>query len=269
MSVEEEEPIMRLVLRNIRAGLVIGFVVLFGYFGSALLGTTYLENEVLSVRLEVKKGPYACGELVPLTVIVKNTGSVAVEILEDTDISVGNVFVHVAYEDGPYREYVGPGWGLRCFAPGSTVGLQPNKSMRITATLLYNHGPDTHHLSAAAAESVLRDRLKPGYALAAPGRYKIKASVYDTVRGIEIGSEPLTIDVYEPEGVDGEVWDILKSNADYAYFIQTGSSPKGLTEGEYTLTLVETLSHVVNDYPRSVYTPTIKSSLAVWEEHSR
>ena len=166
-----------------------------------------------------------------------------------------------ASEDLRYKEYRGPGWGLRDVAESGSITLRPGQAHRTRATILYNHGVETEHLNARRAKEIREQFLGTGYALGTPGRYRIKARLYGHRFVNYIESAPIEITVSEPTGIDREVWEVLKTDPEYGYFIQSGG-PKGHPTTPRNVQMMETLEKIANDQPLSRYTEGINQSLS-------
>lgn len=75
---------------------------------------------------------------------------------------------------------------------------------------------------------------------------------------------PLEINVDHPQGSDLIIWDTIMNNADYGWFLQQRSAPKGPRIVEFRQ-VIETLRQLVNLYPTSAYAENIQLSLAKHE----
>jgi hypothetical protein len=234
----------------------------------AVVGAVFLVAEAdgrqeasgLRLVLTADSMSYVLGQPVNLDVSVVNTSQTPALIPDGADVWEGYVEVLIAFEDGGYKEYKGPGWGLRDVARSGSIAVGRGHAHTTQATILYNHGVETQHLNALRAREIEERFLETGYALATPGRYRIKARLYDRRFVSSIESPPIEITVGEPAGVDREVWEVLKTDPDYGYFIQSGG-PRGHPRDPRNTKMAETLEKLANDRPQSRYTEAITRAL--------
>jgi hypothetical protein len=246
-------------------------LTVFGAFTvSAAPGWAQSPRETASSRsgavLEVRtsRQAYSLGEPVDLEIGARNGSNQPIVIPGGLDVLQGFVQVVVAFEDGPFREYRGPGWGLED-ARSAPVVLGPRQRMTTAASILFNHGVPSGHLNRDAAAEVAGRFLTEGYALPVPGRYRIKAVLFDE-RGDEVvESQPIEIAVEEPTGEDREVWGVLRSDPELGYFVQAGA-PRGRSSDVRKQQLVTTLERLVAYHPGSRYAEVLRERLARYHD---
>jgi hypothetical protein len=240
-------------------------VILLGA-GYALHRNTSAQNVgSLTLELQTDQQSYLPGEIVALHFSVRNTTSSPILLNNEATVWDGNLKVFVSYENGPFREYVGPGWGTRDRVPGAPLKLNPSQSFDTEATVLWNQKLETSHLNEIYAKKVAKQRLGTAYALSEQGRYYLKAVLFDARTGTSIESTPVSLTVEEVQGAELRVWNSLKENADYALLIQTG----GLMEhpkGSKTLRTASELEKIVARHQDSRYARQIRSGLAKYKE---
>jgi hypothetical protein len=206
---------------------------------------------VLEIRADRKS--YLAGEPVRLEFRAINRADGPVLLPGGSDVWHGHLKVLIAHEAEGYREYRGPGWGLRDVLDAGSIKLGPGAVFKTEATVLYNH-PFRTLSKELAAQYVATE-----YALGRAGTHQIKAILSDEEFEDEIESRPIEVVVEEPRGVDREVWNELKTNPEYGYFIQTGGKghPGSLTSPD----VAEGLERIVTSYPTSRYVKSIAPSL--------
>lgn len=219
----------------------------------------------LQLALRADRTSYVLGEPVNLDVKVVNLSSTPAVIPEGADVWVGHLELLIAFEDGRYRTYRGPGWGLTDSPGSGSITLLRGQAHMTQATILYHQGVDTDHLNARRAREIREHFLETGYALAMPGRYRIKARLYDERFADSIASAPIDITVDEPDGIDRDVWAVLKENPDFGYFIQSGG-PHGHPTAPENVRMVETLEELANEQPLGRYAEVIRRSLDIHRE---
>jgi hypothetical protein len=214
----------------------------------------------LAVEIAADKQSYLPGELIGLKFNVTNRSDQSVALPGEASVWDGHLKVFVAYQDEEYKEYRGPGWGLKDVVRFNPIVLAPGVSHETEATILYHKGKGVRHLSAVYQKQIVEKEMTGGYALAEAGGYRIKAVLYDFNYAYRIESEPIRIVIEEPVGADLKVWNRLKENSDYGRFIQTGSAGKPSTAESRQL--VENLTEIADAYPESNYLKGIRLGLS-------
>jgi hypothetical protein len=225
-----------------------------------------LEGAMLEVRSAASA--YVPGELVNLAISVTNLSAGVLSVPAGVDVWEGQVEVLIAFEDGPFRQYQGPGWGLRDTVPRAAIALQPGKTVRTSATVLYSHGMERKHLNKRLADEIAAQHLEDGYALARPGRHRIKALLHDEGFTETIESQAIEITVDEPQGPDRDVWRALERDAEYGYFMQAGSV-KGHPDSARSRQIVAVLEKIFSDFPASRYAEPLGIALSKHHETLR
>ncbi len=223
--------------------------------------TSFGQVSGLALEVQPNKPAYVLGEPVELRFRVINRSVSPVSLPGGADVRLGNLRVFVAYENEGFKEYLGPGWGTKDTAGGRPIQLNPGGSLQTEATILYNRVVATAHLNERAARPIVQKYIQSAYALARPGTCRIKATLYDSRFANQVESSPAQIQVGEPQGVDLQVWNVLRNDADYGHFIQTGSG-RGHPTSAKTRQIVQTLESIVNSYPASTYAEGIRRSLS-------
>jgi len=222
-----------------------------------------LEGAMLDVRASAPR--YVLGELVHLDISVTNVSGGVIPLPAGFDVWEGHVEVAIAFEDEPFRNYRGPGWGLRDALPHEAIALQAGTTVQTDATILYSHGIETRHLNKRVAGEVAARNLEEGYALARPGRYRIKAVLHGAGFVETIESHPTEIIVDEPHGPDRDAWAVLKTDPEYGYFIQAGG-PMGHPDSKRSRQILAVLERIVGDYPRSRYAESLGLAISKHRE---
>lgn len=216
------------------------------------------EGIVIDVRAD--KRPYVLGDPLELDIEVMNRSAATIQMPGQIDVWVGNIEVFVTDASGEYKQYRGPGWGLRDVADAGTQTLRSGRAANTSATLLYNHGSRVDHLNAAA-QAKLGGRLAEGFAFTRAGIYSVVVVYRGGDRMADVVSEPVQIVMTEPKGDDLQVWNRLRVDPETAYFLHTASA-KGHPASDKALALVDTLEALVNLHPASHYADAIRTSLA-------
>ena len=214
----------------------------------------------LALELQSDETSYLPGEMVSLHFSIINKSNVPMSLSKESTVWDGNLKVLIAYEGGPLREYFGPGWGARDRVGGEPLKLAPAQSFETDATILWNQRMDTSHLSQPYAKRLTKERITTDYALSNAGTYSIRAVLHNPQTGNIVESTPLIITVEEPQDGDLEIWNKIKEDANYGFFIQTG----GLIEhpkGPKTTKVANDLETLLSQHSDSHYAKSIRSSL--------
>lgn len=216
-------------------------------------------SDGLALTLQSSKPSYVLGELVNLKVKVTNQTSQAVPLAGTTDVWTGAVKVFIASGEGDFKEYLGPGWGLKCVVSTAQVEISPGGNFETAATVLYNHRMETGHLSKMYASQISRKHLGTDYAFAGPGAYRLKAVLQ--TEGGTLESGVLEIDIREPQGVDRSIWEVLREDPGLGYFVQSGG-PMGPPETPRSQQLEATLERLIGSFPEGRQVEGIRAGLA-------
>ncbi len=204
---------------------------------------------LLSLELEIERDEYILGEPIHFTVQMRNDTDLPVIAHKKIAVGHGYLQIFVAFEDGDYKKYLGPQWGIVDVFGNFVTNLQPGESMATSASILYNHPTRT------------RTSIPSKYALIRSGKYSVKAVLYNIRFREMIESDVMNIQMVEPEGDDAAVWESMKRDPRFAYFIQTGVSIPSASR------IVPELEKIQATYPASRYVEHIK--LALQKHHSR
>ena len=212
---------------------------------------------LLSVTLLASKQQFILGEPIPLVFKVTNESNSRIELPGVVDVRGGGVRVRIAFENGPYREYHGPMWGL-VNLHGSPK-LASSSSIEITATILHHRAPKRGGLNEQTWERITQETIDTEIALPKPGRYLLKAILFN-----KIESTPVEIQVTEPQRLDDrEVWNFLSNQPEYALFMQSGDLLLPATgPGKRTIEIVDGIESFINYHSTSTYSPYFRTAIA-------
>ncbi len=215
------------------------------------------------LTLEVKsdKETYVPGQLVSLTFKTLNKSDSPLVLNGNASVWNGRMKVVISYAGREYLEYRGPGWGLHETFVAKRKTLQPREFAESEATILYNNVTRTSHLSEEHARQIAGHKIKSEYVFAEPGVYSVKAIMFDSSFTEQIESAPIQIVINAPFGADLEVWNEIKKNGNYGYFIQAGSSRHNVDDVR-TTAMLSTLEELVAQHPDSEHSQSIKNSLS-------
>lgn len=216
----------------------------------------------LILEVQADKQRYVLGEPVALKFSVINSSNYVVVLPDRPDVWRGAIGVFIAYQDDNYKGYLGPRWGLTDTRGENSLPLASGQSYETSASILHNHRVETSHLSEMYAKEIREKHIDTEIAFPKQGVYRIKAILRLDSKS-EIESKPVTIEVAEPYTADDvEVWNVLKSDPEYAYFIQTGGFRASSGTDPRSKQKVETLERLLSLYPASTYNQAIRDALS-------
>ena len=218
-------------------------------------------GDPLTLEVRAAKERYVLGESVALTFRLLNRSSSSVTLDSAPDVQNGRLDVLIAFEGGDFKSYLGPDWGLRDAVSREPFRLAPGQSFETQASILFHHVMPVGHLSPLYANQIRQEQILDEYALSAGGTYRIKAALSGTRDRNQLESPPLTLSVDEPYGADLEVWNVLKTDGDFGYFLQTGSprKPRAAAKTEHIVRTLENLSQL---WPTSRHIGSIRTALS-------
>ena len=213
----------------------------------------------LAITLQSDKQEYILGEPVSVTFKVVNTSNARIQLPGLIDVFAGQLVFRIAFENGPYRLYRGPGWYIWGAKTSKPSTLDPGASIETTATVLHNRAPQRGRLNEETWKRVAESEIDIELALFKLGRYCLKAILLGTIE-----SPPLEIYINEPQTIDDiEMWKLMSKHPEYAYFMQTrGDLLQGTFTDQRTKEMVDTIESFVNYHAASTYTPYFREAIA-------
>lgn len=247
--------------------LVLTIVCSIIFFGLSSL--VYLQEETnVTRKLELSVIPskvnYMLGEVVTLSFKLTNKNDEKISIIGNLKTSDGYLNVYLSQEGDNYRKYIHSKWGTEN-TKRQPINFSPNENVTNSATILWNSKRETEGLNNEVAKKATEGRILTHYAFPESGTYFVKASYYiyfvTQERPVLIESEPIQITIEEPVGEDLEVWNIIKDNGDFAYFLQESDFkiPSYKTNEREKFRLK--IERILNQYPNSFYTNSLEQSL--------
>lgn len=211
-----------------------------------------------TVTLHANEKQTILGEPISLTIRGTNSSTVPIEIPGPIDVLGGTLTVRIAFENGPYRQYIGPLWHMRGVKVLKPPTLAPGATIETTATVLHHRAPKRGSLNETTWKRITDDEIDTEIALPKPGRYRLKAILFGAIE-----SPPLEIQVSEPQAFDDiEMWKFISVNPEYAYFMQSGEFLlPGKVPGKWAIEMTDDLEKFINYYANSKYTPYFRQAI--------
>jgi len=234
------------------------FLIVLGisiFSGATMLVTMQSNSSPLKLIVKSNKETYKLGEIVHLSFELKNISSKDAFIGEVFGVGGGSLTVHVSKDSKNFPEY-SPGWGIVDFSPQATL-IKPNKSIATSASVLWHLKPNAlDGESNEVINEVGKKKLLTTYAFPEPGNYFVKAIFRNNLE-----SEPIQITIEKPQGEDLEVWNKIKDDGNFAYFIQINDFLIPSYKTEEREKFKQKVEKIINTYPNSFYAQSLRQSL--------
>lgn len=229
-------------------------------FLAAFSGTAFMQTpphvEIKPV-IKVSKVKYFTGELVEVDVFFENNGSGVATLYGIPRQDAGTLSFRISTDNKEYRLYRPAGYS-RSDIKELPIELRPGTSLKTSAAILWNDTARSKHLNSRAS-----DELTTPYAFPKPGVYFLKASFVTYNAGVPtfVDSEPIAITVEEPLGEDLEVWNRIKNDGDFAYFLQEGNTQPQIYDPNLRTAFQREVEDILQKYPGSIYAAPLRRSL--------
>jgi len=213
----------------------------------------------LAITLQSDKQECILGEPVSVTFKVVNTSNARIQLPGLIDVFAGQLVFRIAFENGPYRLYRGPGWYMWGAKTSKPPTMDPGGSIETIATVLHNRAPQRGGLNEQTWKRIAEEEIDTEIALPKPGRYRLKAILFGNIE-----SPPLEIHLTEPQTIDDiDIWKLISKQPEYAYFMQTGDLLlPGTRPGQRTIEAVDRLESFLNYHATSTYTRHFREAIA-------
>lgn len=202
------------------------------------------ESGTIEMSLITEKKMYSLGEVISCTFGIVNASSEP-QAIAIPSIGAGDLKLYLSRDGLNYVKYVGPDWGT--LNPGrQQIKLGVGERFEAEGTVLYNRRLPTAHLAPMYAEKVRKERVDTDFAMPEAGHYWLKAAYTNGKATFE--SDAVEIDVTMPVGSDAVVWEQIRTDGAFAYFLQTGQV-KYIPGTLDALAFIEKLRGITTDYP--------------------
>lgn len=225
-------------------------VLLATVFFTVIASFAYVQtvsDQPLRLSLRSDKVNYNLGEPIQFSFELSNEGKDTLILQDVFGTATGNLHLEISTNDRDFVGFDNPLWG-RIDTVGETL-IDPNRSFEALGKVLW----------------VVSKDGDPGFRLTKPGDYFIRARYSVWLNGKQepknITSERIKITVDEPIGEDLEVWNKIRVNGNFAYFIcEADVRIPGYKSEERTKFLQE-VEQILTDYPNSFYSQSLRQSL--------
>lgn len=209
----------------------------------------------LEVTVESAKSTYFLGELVLLNFEINNNTASDV-YLGGTKLNSGYLTISISFSDNKFKKYRAVGTGKKT----SPTLLKKGEQAKSSSKILWNANLAEN---CSNCEAYKETDILTYYAFPAAGSYHIKAVLHvsDGKELKQIESEPIKITIKEPSGEDLEVWNQIKDNGDFAYFIQEGNFRIPSYKPEERAKFEQKIEQIINQHPNSFYAESLRQSL--------
>jgi hypothetical protein len=245
---------------------VIGFSVVLT-FGQIARMQGVEEQSLLELKLTAPKQHFLIGEVTKLNFEVINKTDDPVTLMNTLSPKSG--YLNVAISKGGYdnfNQYSGAGWG-KSDAFNGNIRIEPKESITNSAYVFWNSKPN---ISESIAPEVIKrateGKILTSYAFPEAGDYYVKATyvIYLVSRStpVLLESEPIKLTIEAPVGEDLEVWNKIKDDGDFAYFIQEGDIRIPSHKPEEREKFLNKVEEIITLFPNSFYAESLRQSLA-------
>ena len=222
-------------------------------------------NSAQKFKLTVNssKTTYNLGETIDLSFSLRNEGNDSVRVGNYFDVKDGYLKIWISQDGITFKEYSNSKWGIADVIRGSII-LSPNESIETSTEILWNFVPD-----AANNSRLPETQIANNYAFSTKGKYflKVKYLTHSSDKITEIESEPIQVTVTEPVGEDLEVWNRIKDNGDFAYFIQESDFRIPSYKTQERAKFQKAVEQLINHFPNSFYAQSLRRSLAKFKDN--
>lgn len=196
---------------------------------------------------------YILGEIVDLEIRLTNTLEDVVWINSLLPTSFGNFDIYISNDNVRYRRNMQPLWGVKDYVIVHPTTLDAHKSESIKISVLYNSIGDDHI-------NEVENRVTTSNLFPMPGIYYIKAILKDYTRERRetLESAPIQINILQPKGDDLQIWNTIKDNPQFAFFLQESVIHEDLETEKY---MIQTLEDLTQTYPKGKLASQIRRAL--------
>lgn len=218
----------------------------------------------LELKVWSSESSFLLGQTIPITFELKNLSSTA-RFAKTFDPRIGYLKLYISRNKEPYQKYVGPGWG-RLDTSAGNIELNKNESLKLSVLVLWNGTPDFSLKTPNEVKNkTVESEIHTSYAFPDEGNYEIKAVYTIHFTGEKepsfITSKPFSVHVTAPTGTDLEVWNKIKDNGKFAYFLQEGEIQIPSYRTEERAKFLSEIEQIISDYPDSFYARSLQQSL--------
>lgn len=249
-----------------RKGIFIIVGILFLCCVVGLSYSKYVESSnKIYLKINFPKSTYKLGEIASLGIEITNKHS---EVIYLSGEAIDTMKIKIsAGSNNDFKDYYG---NSRNFLVDGDyhIKINPNETINRQQAILWNFKPDVSGLNSDAAKPVLEGRISTDYAFSEAGTYFVKAVlILKSEEPIVIESESIKITIEEPVGKDLEVWNKIKNNGNYAYFIQEGDIRISAYKTEERAKFQQEVEEIINQYPNSFYAESLRQSLVKFKSN--
>jgi hypothetical protein len=256
-----------MILQNMKKAIIFGLLVFLVWGTAKVVKTQSLENTKLEIQLSFPKTSYMTGEVVNLNFEVKNKTNKILTVRNSLTSEAGYLHLFISKEtDKNFKEFIGAGRGQSDMVY-KNVNIKPDGSLSHMEIMYWNAKPNiSDSIAPDVIERASKEKILNDYAFSEPGVYYVKATCWihfiTQSNPILFESKPIKITITEPEGDELEVWNKIKDNGDFAYFIQEGDMLIPSYKPEERAKFQTEIEQILADYPNSFYAVSLSQSLS-------
>lgn len=218
--------------------------------------STLFDPEAFTLNSEQET--YSLGEPVNLSFTFYNLSKDEVDI-DCFGVGVGTFRVFISRDNINFLEYNG-GWGTVDAICENRLKAG-EKIQTPFVKVLWNQGiKDDPNLSHEVIKRARKTNIANDYAFSDAGVYYIKASAQ--LMGQTFDSKPIEIKISELIGDDLEVWELIKDDGNFSYFLQNAELNIPNFKKEERINFLKKIEDIISKYPDSQIAKRLSENVA-------
>lgn len=230
------------------------FIVLSvtGFFG--VVGVDHSmsnSQDDLKLTLRASKEAYKLGEKIDFSIRLSNTGKTNLHLMDEFGTGTGFLHLECTKNGKDFFGCSDPSWGTLDFV-NPTTRLKSGETIFTSTSILWDW----------------KVQDVPTYIFLESNVYYVTARYTAHLQNengeivqYELKSEPIKIEIMEPQGEDLEVWNKIKEDGNFAYLIQYGEIRIPSYKTEERVKFTQKVWEIISTKPNSFYAQSLHASL--------
>lgn len=209
-------------------------------------------QDELKLILEASKETYKLGEKLDFSFALSNTGEKDFQLWDVFSTGPGDLNLQCSTNGKDFSGCSDPSWGTSDIIVREPTRIKPGETISTSTSILWNW----------------KSQDIPTYRFIKSGTYYIRALYAATLqnesgRAIkhELISEPIKINIEEPQGEDLEVWNMIKDDGNFAYLTQWNEIRIPSYKTQERAKFMQKVEDIIGRHPNSFYAHTLHQSL--------
>ncbi|HQU85421.1 MAG TPA: hypothetical protein PKY59_19930 [Pyrinomonadaceae bacterium] len=217
------------------------------------------QQEAFSIKSE--KDNFELGEPAQIGFIFTNLSNNEVDV-GCFGVGVGSFKLFISQDNVNFLEY-NAGWGtVDAFCESR---LKPNEKIETPfVKVLWNEKVERNpNSNSEIYNRYKKENIVNAYAFIEPGVYYIKATAL--LIGKNFDAKPIEIRINEPSGEDIKVWNLIKDDENFAYFLQEVAVRIPSYKKEEKVKFVQNIEEIIAKYPNSRIAKQLSENLVQYK----